>query len=213
MKKQLLFLLLIFSCMSIKSYAQYDCWSIQLKGGLNSNRGMYRTIWNRDYNSEGGVAVEYTISPIIGVGGECLYLNNDHPDKNFKSSILQTTLFTSLNLTNLSLKYRSGFWQRFNAYVNVGGGFGTGQWKQDLGSTDNINLAASMGMNFEYNISRLFAVGLEIQYWWNSNAKYNPAIYSGNKDFYTGNLNFRFKIPSWSGQHIRNLDQLWNIHM
>jgi len=213
MRKKLLFLLLILSCISIKSYAQYDCWSIQFKGGVNTIRGLYRTIWDRDYNPEFGSAVEYTISPIIGIGGEFLYLNNNHPDANFTSSILQTTLFTSLNLTNLSLKYRSGFWQRFNAYANVGAGFGTGSWKQDFGSSDNINLAASMGMNFEYNINRLFAVGLEFQYWWNSNAKYNPKMYSDNRNFYTSNLNFRFKIPTRSRDHIRNLDQLWNIHM
>lgn len=219
MRKKLFLLLLIFTYVSINIHAQYDCWSIQLKGGINTIRGLYDTKWNRDYNPEFGGAVEYTISPIIGIGSECLYLNNNHTKANFKSSVVQTTIFTSVNLTNLALKYRGGLWQRFNAFANVGGGFGSGSWKgtsawpQSENSGSVFNLAASMGFNFEYNISRMFAVGVEIQYWWNSNGKYNPSIYYDNKGFYTGNINLRYKIPSWNGQHIRNLDQLWNIHI
>lgn len=221
MKKQLLIVLLIIAGIGIStnSWAQYDCWSIQAKGGINTIRGMYTTQFNRDYNPEFGLNVEYTISPIIGIGSECIYLNNNHDQPNnnihFNSSLYETTLFTSINLTNLSLKYRSGLWQRFNMYANLGAGFGSGSdWKKNnLNAKSNINLAASMGFNFEYNINRLFAVGFEVQYWWNSNGWYNPTEYSGNKDFYTGNLNFRFKIPSWNGEHIRNLDQLWNKHI
>ncbi len=183
----------------------YSPMSIQLKGGINTLRGAYAVdAWDRDYNPEFGGAIEYSMSPIIGVGVEYLFQNNDHTG--FTSQVNQATVFTSLNLSNLALKYRTGFWEKFNTYLNVGAGLGFGEYDHDvLGSDDFMNLAASFGLNMEYNISRIIAIGIEGQYRWNSNGEYNPVGMQMMKDFYTVNANIRFKIPSKGRTHVRNV--------
>ncbi len=207
MKKQILTvcsaILLSVSAVVSQSYSPL---SFQLKGGINTLRGAYSNdeMWNRDYNPEFGGAVEYSMSPIIGIGVEYLYQNNDHAG--YTSGINQVTGFTSLNLSNLALKYRTGFWKNFNTYLNVGAGFGFSQYDSDfLGKDNDTNLAASFGLNMEYNVSRIVAIGVEGQYRWNSNGNYNPVGLQEIKDFYTVNANLRIKIPCKGRTHVRNV--------
>lgn len=199
---------LMFSVTGV--FAQsYNSWSLQAKGGINSLRARGGNMTDRTFNPIFGGAVEYTFSPIIGIGGEYLYVNNDQSDLNYNSTVHEATVFTSLNLTNLGLKYRQGFWRNFNTYVNVGAGFGFGNWKNNAGKKDDVtNLAASWGLNFEYNVTSLLSVGIEGQYRWNSNGYYNPDQYKIWKDFYTTNLNVRYKIPHGMKSHIRNVSAL-----
>lgn len=219
MKKRVLLYLLavIIPIGTISAQRSYNHWSIQAKGGVNTIRGLYKTAWDRDYNLEMGGAVEYTLTPIVGLGLEYLYQNNDHPSYHFTSNLNQVTFFTSFNLSNLSNQFRKGGCKKFNTYLTVGGGIGFGDWKETTTSTtgylDN-NLAASVGVNLEYNIIPALAIGIEPQFRWNSNGKYNATNYQLVKDFYTINLNLRYKIGG-SKMHIRNqgfidyaLDQL-----
>ncbi|WP_372713415.1 outer membrane beta-barrel protein [Ilyobacter sp.] len=186
----------------------YNHWSIQAKGGVNTISGLYKSSTDRDINYEAGGAIEYTISPTIGIGAEYLYLNNDHDWKNFTSNIHQTTVFTSLNLSNLTVPYRSGFWKNVNTYFTVGLGAGIGDFESTdpliIESTgDVVNLVNVLGMNFEYSINKNIAIGIEPQYFSNTNSQFNPKPYqTDNKNFYTVNLNLRYKIGS--GMHMRN---------
>jgi cell division septation protein DedD len=199
---------LMFSVTGVLAQS-YNSWSLQAKGGINSLRARGGNMTDRTFNPIWGGAVEYTFSPIIGIGGEYLYVNNDQSDLNYNSTVHEATVFTSLNLTNLGLKYRQGFWRNFNTYVNVGAGFGFGNWKNNAGKKDDVtNLAASWGLNFEYNVTSLLSVGIEGQYRWNSNGYYNPDQYKIWKDFYTTNLNVRYKIPHGMKSHIRNVSAL-----
>jgi cell division septation protein DedD len=209
-KRMMLFILAVAMPVgSIFAQLAYDHWSIQAKGGVNTIRGLYRSNWDRDINAEVGGAIEYTFSPLIGLGVEYLYLNNNHSWKKFTSKIHQTTIFTSLNLSNLTVPYRSGAWKRFNTYFNLGVGFGFG----DFVSTDTtvvdrtgdvMNLTGVLGINFEYNVSPNLAIGIEPQFFSNTNSKFNPAPFQVNeKAFYTLNLNVRYKITG-SKPHIRN---------
>jgi len=219
MKKRILVIMLAVAMPIGSIFAQmsYDHWSIQAKGGLNTIKGLYRTIWDRDYNPEFGGAVEYTFSPLIGIGAEYVYQNNNHSWKSFTSDIQQATVFGSLNISNLTAQYRRGAWQNLNAYLNFGAGMGFGNWEQTSGTKGSIvNLNTSSSINLEYNINKTFAIGLEAQYRWNTNGRYNPPAYEIDKDFYTANLNVRYKIAG-SKMHIRNqsyvnyqLDQIAN---
>lgn len=209
MKKQLLLVgtMLMFSCASI--FAQYSGWSIQAKGGVNSMKAPYPSFLDRDYNPAFGGVLEYTFTPTFGIGAEFYSMNNDHADFNYSSQIQQAILFSSFNVSNLTMKYRQGKWANFNIYVNVGGGFGFGKWSGTgvkAGSSDDVtNLAYSFGSNLEYDLNRSLAIGLEGTYRWFSNGYYNtPELYH-SKGIYNANLTLRYKIPCKAKTHIRNV--------
>lgn len=214
MKKQFILACALFIAAS--SYAQSSdtdkkedkkCqskWSFVLKGGANTLRGMqYKNTMDRPVNLDLGLELERTFTPLFGLGFEYLYQNNDN--KYFNSNIHQTTLFGSLNLTNLVAPYRCPNWQKFNVYTNLGGGLGFSNWEY-LGKESKdvqTTLAAFSGLKLEYNISERYAIGLEGQYRWNSSSEYNPAPYRGNKDLYAAHLSFRWKLGN-KENHIRN---------
>ncbi len=223
-KRNLLFILIMLLPIgSIFAQMTYNHWSIQAKGGINTIRGFQNSAFDRAFNPEFGGALEYTITPVIGLGIEYLYQNNDQDTKRFTSNISQLTAFSSINISNLTLQFRRGYWKNFNTYLTVGGGFGFGSYENNnpiTMATDAkgtiANLAASFGLNFEYNIADALAIGFEPQFRWNSNGNYNPKVDSNTKDFYTLNLNLRYKIFG-SNMHIRNqgyvdyhLDQISN---
>lgn len=209
MKKQLLLVgtMLILSCASV--FAQYSGWSIQAKGGVNSMKAPYPSFLDRDYNPAFGGVLEYTFTPTFGIGAEFYSMNNDHADFNYSSQIQQAILFSSFNISNLTMKYRQGKWANFNIYVNVGGGLGFGKWSGTgvkAGSSDDVtNLAYSFGSNLEYDLNRSLAIGLEGTYRWFSNGYYNtPELYH-SKGIYNANLTLRYKIPCKAKTHIRNV--------
>ncbi len=226
MKKRILLFALTVAMSSMSLFAQqtYNHWSIQGKGGINTIRGVKTSATERDFNAEYGGAIEYTFTPVMGIGVEYLYQNNDHSNYNFTSNISQVTLFTSINVSNLAVQFRNDFWKNFNTYLNIGGGLGFGSYENSDPLTvttdrsgDITNLAVTAGLNFEFNLGKAISLGLEPQFIWNSNGKYNPKVYQSTKDFYSVNLNLRYKIGS-SKTHIRNqnyavywLDQIENI--
>lgn len=179
-------------------------WSFALKGGANTLRGMqYSKTLDRPVNLDLGLELERTFNPLFGIGFEYLYQNNNN--RYFDSNINNTTLYGSLNLTNIVGAYRSGNWQKFNAYMNAGGGLGFSAWKYNGTKSKDIqtSLAAFMGLNLEYNVSDRCAIGIEGQYRWNSSAEYNPAPYRGRKDLYATHLSLRWKLGN-KENHVRN---------
>lgn len=226
MKKRILLFILAVAMPIGSIFAQmtYNHWSIQAKGGVNTIKGLYigNDPWSRTINAEYGGAIEYTFTPLIGVGIEYVYLKNNHSDLDFTSNVNQATVFGSLNLSNLTIPYRTGFWKSLNTYFNFGTGFCFGDYNTDaVGITptsDNVmNLAAVFSLNFEYNVGKALSIGIEPQYFANSNSKYNRVPFQSSENgFYTLNLNVRYKIGG-SRMHIRNqnyvdyqLDQIEN---
>ena len=225
MKKRILLFALAVAMPIGSIFAQmtYNHWSIQGKGGISTIRGLNNSAFDRDYSAEYGGAIEYTFTPVVGIGIEYLYQNNDHPSYDFTSNIQQATIFSSVNLSNLTVQFRKDFWKGFNVYWNVGGGLGFGSYENSSTITsttdpngDIMNLSVYTGINFEYNLGKSLAFGIEPQFRWNSNGYYNPIKYQKTKDFYTVNFNLRYKITG-SKMHIRNqnyvdyqLDQIAN---
>ncbi len=185
---------------------EYSKWSIAIEGGANTIRGISEGehAWERPYNFNLGGIVEYTFTPIFGLGAQALYLSNN--TDYFDSFVTDLTGFGSLNLTNLATPYRTGNWKKFNTYLNLGAGFGVGGFKKDgMDEYDNcVDLAAWGAVNLEYNVSELIAIFGEGTYRWHSTGDFNPAGYQNAKDFFAANVGVRFKLGK--KDHIRNLD-------
>lgn len=177
-------------------------WSVGVKGGISTVRGIqYSGDFDRAYNPVFGAFAERTFSPLFGLGFEYLYQgNNAKGDINgntltpvdFKSTLHNVGLYSSVNITNVLGKYRKN--QKFNAYGIFGLGAGIGSYTDNLASVSEsgkLSLASSFGVNFELDVTKDVAVGLEGAYKWNSNGAFNP---SGVKDFYTAQLVVRYKL-------------------
>lgn len=209
MKKQLLIIGTILMLTSASIHAQYSSWSIQAKGGVNSMKGGDDGS-GKSINPAFGAALEYTLNPVVGFGAEYYYMDNKQAGLSFNSKVSQALLFTSFNMSNLTMRYRKGFWSKTNIYVNLGGGLGFGDWKgtglSAAKSGDVVNLAYSFGSNVEYNINRSLAIGVEADYRWFSNSKFNmPPFEEFHKGFYNVNFAVRYKIPCKARTHIRNV--------
>lgn len=181
-------------------------WSVGVKGGISTVRGIqYSGDFDRAYNPVFGLFAERTFSPLFGLGLEYLYqgnnaegmLNSVAPSPgtavDFTSTLHNVSLYSSVNITNVLGKYRKN--QKFNAYGIFGLGTGIGSYTNNLVSGDEasgkLSLASSFGINFEYDVTKDVAVGIEGAYKWNSNGNFNP---NGVKDFYTAQLVVRYKL-------------------
>lgn len=182
-------------------------WSVGVKGGVNTIRGLKYSATNRfdrPYNAEFGIFAERTFSPLFGMGLEYMYVGNNFDagkldgasltGMDVTSNIHDITVFGSVNLTNLLNRYRTS--SKFNAYFNNGYGLGLGS-VDGLGSKEDFRpgLAATFGLNLEYNLTAALALGLEGQYRWHSNVDFMPAGSDNEtKDFYCANLSIRYKF-------------------
>ncbi len=190
MKKVILSSLIAFAFVSgiFAQSTELSKWSAGVKGGISTIRGIqYSTDWyDRAYNPEFGVFAERTFNPLTGLGLEVMYVgaNNDTYDAN----IINTTVYHSINLTNLLNRFRTS--SKFNAYYITGLGAAFGSVD---GSDYEPALAATFGLDLEYNVTPFVAVGVEGQYRWNS-TDFSMMPYSTTKDFYTANLNVRYKF-------------------
>lgn len=206
MKKVILSSLLAFALAggALAQSAELSKWSAGVKGGVSTIRGLYYSDrFDRPYNAEFGVFAERTFSPLFGLGLEYMYMGNNFDagklggmsvsGQEVTSNIHDITLYGSVNLTNLLNKYRTS--SKFNIYYNNGLGLALGS-VDGQGSKEDMKpgLAANFGLNFEYNVTSAIAVGLEGQYRWHSNNDFMPVGYDFSKDFYTANLNIRYKF-------------------
>lgn len=188
------------------SSAGLNHWSIALKGGVDYFRWL-----DKAYNFEGGAVVEYTVSPLWGLGLEYMYQMNNHEvgaSPEFDGTVHDVDLFGSVNVSNILAKYRSEAWQKLNIYVN--GGLGASIYSWDLnkkgyvspGRDDSgwlwLGVASAM---VEYNFNKNFAVGLEGRAKVNNRKDFAPA--GAAKVNPGANLSFRYKFGGES--NVRNI--------
>lgn len=208
MKKVILSSLIAFAFASgaFSQGAELSKWSAGVKGGLSLLRGVYYGTENSDrfdrpYNPEFGVFVERTSNPLIGYGLEYMYQGNNADgniwgkgDKKFDASVNQVTVYSSINMSNLLNRFRTS--TKFNTYFNTGIGAGIASYDDKAGTSESgiLSLAASFGLNFEYNLTPYLAIGAEGVYRWNSNSDYIPVDYRSAKDFMTADINVRYKF-------------------
>ncbi len=208
MKRNLL-LVIAAAMLTTSSFAQVteiSKWSIGLKGGMSTVRGIdYGSEFERAYNPIGGIFVERTANPFYGIGLDYMYHMNNVDGKlagltpaKYTSTIHQIQAFTSINLSNIVAKYRSMKKQKTNLYFVYGLGAGIGSYDDDLplpgasaSESGLLSLSSSFGVNVTRNITKSIEVGLEGKYQWNSNADFAPA---GANGFYVADINLRYKL-------------------
>ena len=205
-------------------------WSVSLKGG-----GSYFRTGGMQYNyaldffkrsrldffSVLGGTVEYTFNPIIGLGLDMTYVNysrwNDINEDRVKDNYLSANtkdvaLFGSLNLSNIITPKRIGFWEKLSLYANLGTGIAFYKYDVSGHSASPSSFLALGGLNLEYNISKSFAIGGELQYRYYAkddmgyHANYQP---TGFCDAALATLNVRYKINATGAKkHVRNVNVL-----
>ena len=143
----------------------------------------------------------------------------------FEGGSHQAHIFTSLNLTNLLNVYRKNW--RFNVYANLGLGASFYNVSQSniipatgISPTitytrtpneieDGRSLLVPMSLNFEYNISKPLAVGLNVHYRATNKDNYEGEAYVRgvqNDNFLLGTASLRYKFASGKKDgHIRNI--------
>lgn len=191
-----------------------------------------------DIHWTAGLGVEYTFTPFWGLGVEYQYMpysghsNStgqnywaNYGEFDFEGGSHQAHIFTSLNLTNLLNVYRKNW--RFNVYANLGLGASFYNVSQSniipaTGISPTItytrtpneiengrSLLVPMSLNFEYNISKPLAVGLNVHYRATNKDNYEGEAYVRgvqNDNFLLGTASLRYKFASGQKDgHIRNI--------
>ena len=191
-----------------------------------------------DIHWTAGLGVEYTFTPFWGLGVEYQYMpysghsNStgqnywaNYGEFDFEGGSHQAHIFASLNLTNLLNVYRKNW--RFNVYANLGLGASFYNVSQSniipatgISPTitytrtpneieDGRSLLVPMSLNFEYNISKPLAVGLNVHYRATNKDNYEGEAYTRgvqNDNFLLGTASLRYKFASGKKDgHIRNI--------
>lgn len=188
-------------------------WSLGLKGGMD----FYRVSPEGDNNlswTAPSLFVEYSITPLFGMGIDAGYFNFDRKVGRlgtFNGNTIDATLYGSLNFSNLVSPMRTGFWSKVNLYVNTG--FGVGFYNYDLQYNiretdvkgDGVSGVATIGFNLAFDLGRAWELGLESQYrYYTSN---NIGGYANNdlgSDALVLSLGVRYKFGAGKHQHVRN---------
>ncbi len=243
MKKKLLSVILVFCSVTLVSAQEMTSntpkqgevipnthWSVSLKaggsyfrtGGMQYNYALPFFKRSRlDFTSVVGGAVEYTFTPIFGLGLDFTYtgysrwndLNEDRVRDNYMTANTKdVALFGSLNLTNVIAPKRTGFWEKLSLYSNLGTGVAFYKYDVSGHSANPSSFMALGGLNLEYNISKSFAIGGEFQYRYYAKddmgyyPNYQPI---GFCDAALATLSVRYKINAPGGRkHVRNINAL-----
>lgn len=186
-------------------------WSIGLKGGTNYFRStpVPADRIERMHFILGG-SVEYSITPLVGLGIELLnnpYSGDINNTTTLEASTFDLVPYLSVNLSNLLSPYRSGFWKKVNIYSESG--FGGGFYNYSINNNPEVNsfsLMAKTGINAEYNISKHWALGLEGQYRYYDHAMMaGSTAPKGNCEALTATLGLRYKFGASKKAHARNI--------
>ena len=202
-------------------------WSIGFKGGANYFRVAPGILSRRDQiHLMGGAELEYSINPLLGLGVEYMYnpyghsfLLNNNQTGTLDGRTHDVLMYASVNLANVLIPNRTGFWSYMNIYGNAGVGVGFYQFKlsdandnvivdsRDAGDGVPETLVAKAGLNLEFNLSKSVAFGGEVQYRYYDRANlggYNMS--TGNSDALTATIGLRFKLGATGDkQHARNI--------
>jgi len=202
-------------------------WSFGIKGGGNYFRvAPGATSRSDQFHFIVGGTLEYTINPLVGIGVEYMYNTYDHDYQlnatqrgQMEGRTHDAVLYASVNLANLLIPYRTAFWSKMNIYGDAGVGVGFYQFKlsdaagnvivdsRDGGDGVPETPMAKLGLNLEYNISRVIALGGEVQYRYYDRTNLGGyRISKGNSDALTATIGLRFKLgATGSKQHARNI--------
>lgn len=187
-----------------KTDASLAHWSISLMGGVNYYRvAPVSTAGRLDMlgRSAGGT-IEYTINPLFGLGLEGMI--GDFDRNTSFSKTLDVTGYASLNMTNILLKERTGFWNRINFYTKLGVGPSLSflSW-----SFPSISFVVPTTFTLDYNLSSSLSVGAfaQYRYYLNESLGGQPVNGLGTDAFLLG-INGSLKLgASGDKTHVRNM--------
>ena len=225
MKIRALLFFAVFCVFINASFAQQlnkSYWSLTLEGGANQFDGDMDQVYNgllpnSHFKMSFGASVEYTLTPIWGIGLEYYYLplSAQNGRDGFISDMHHLNPYVAVNVLNLfdyDIKTKWGIW------ATLGGGL---DFYNSTFYTDNVAVGAPLkdgraiivpaGVILEYNLSKSLALGAKVQY-----RSHNKDNIEGHSDYNfsgvtndyisVGMLNLRWKIGAVTKNHIRNLN-------
>jgi outer membrane protein OmpA-like peptidoglycan-associated protein len=169
--------------------------SLAIKGGID-----YLRVSDQKVQPEFGADIQFTINPLWGFGIEYMYIMNDRDAvgiyPSFDSHIHDATLFASFNLSNIIAKYRSSGWQKWNLYVNAGGGVSISSYNAstwNIEEDNKVRPVAIGGLALEWNAFEYVAFGLDVQYRWHTNTSFIGDLGDG-RSIASANFSVRYKF-------------------
>jgi len=218
----IMFFLLQIFVLRLNAQDSLSHWSVVGKAGLDYYRvsptstkgGIDNYIDDMGWTFP-GVAVEYTINPLVGFGGGVDYFTFNRNIA--KGNTLDFSVFGSVNLTNLLAPKRIGFWGRANVYGTWG--VGLGFYSNELLATGEKHKLMSplftSAVSFEYKLSKAWSLQAEIQRRYYTREDLggvnSSKNLSGGSDMVYGNdaaaltLGLRYKLGTKNKQHIRDV--------
>lgn len=207
-------LLVIAPCASVSAQTvnsnEVTRWSLGIKGGAD-----YYRVYPFDGERADRISwfpaltVEYSFNPIFGMGIEGGFFNygRHYSELDYQGHTIDGLLFGSVNLANLFAPGRTKSW--FNAYAEAGAGVAFYSYNLGSGYTDyKATPAASLGLNLEFALGKLWALNLGAQY----RAYYDDAMggaalgqYRDYTDALTASFGIRYKFAAHKKNHVRNL--------
>lgn len=169
-----------------------------------------------------GASLEYSFNPRFGLGLQYMYLpfggevKDTH--KKFETEMHHVSLYLSVNLLNLFYRKIDTKW---NIYFNIGGGLafydatyhGLKDTDPDIVLNDGRASTFPLGLNFEYNISKSVAIGLDYKFIGHNKDNLegdNISSRGTTNDFiHTGTLGLRWKIGAQNKPHTRNINMAY----
>jgi outer membrane protein OmpA-like peptidoglycan-associated protein len=115
----------------------------------------------------------------------------------------EITLSGQFNMSNVLSKFRRGGWQKLNVYGHVGVG---GAISLDPNRNDEVCGVIPAGIMFEYNITPLLALNLNLEGRWHTNRFRDVVFNSNGVVIFAATAGIRVKLGTRN--HIRNVCRL-----
>lgn len=157
-----------------------------------------------------GGTLEYGFTPFGGLGMELMYnpyggeLSNG---SELKAGTFDVMPYYSINLSNLIVPNRTGFWEKVNIYSETGAGFSFYHYGIDnADATNRLGLVAKTGMNVAYRLGDALELGLESFYrYYDRSDLAGQSIGKGFSEGLTAGVNLRYKFGAKNKTHVRNM--------
>ena len=195
--------------------------SFTLETGMNQfdgdmNQAYNSVVPNANFKYSLGASLEYTITPVWGIGLEYFYLplSASHGVDDFTSNLHHLNPYIAINFLNLlsgRIDTRWGLW------MTLGGGLGYYNSKYYVDKVldgelkNGLSITVPVGLMIEYNYSKSLAFGAKLQY-----RSHNKDNLEGNPDYnYKGVTNdfvslgtvlVRWKFNAKKRSHVRNVN-------
>lgn len=199
-----------------KTDAETSHWSVGVKAGLNYYRvepGPDASVTgriNRVLNAVGWTApvvtIEYSFNPLFGVGVDAGYYTFNRSGA--AGNTIDLTGFGSINMTNLLLKERTGFWNRVNFYTNMGIGVNRSSYTITSPSRTGtgLSLVVPTTLLLELRLTDKISLGAEAQYrYYMNEALGGRAVQGMGTDAMLASGSLRYKLGGKSKTHVRNM--------